>query len=113
MDKKIHEFAVQENSNLRLKKEQWLDMYLYTTIHEIFLCSFLVELYKWIAKLADSQGRWRLDGPIVWTLELVQRLEASEDNIVRAVDHWLDQILGGFFIEFSVETLVSYSKVER
>ena len=61
--------------------------------------------------------RWfhnrKLDDPIVWTLELVHRLEASEDNIVRAVDHWLDQIIGGFVTEFAVDTILSYSEAER
>ena len=65
MDKNVHEFATQENKNPRLKKEQWLDRYMYTEIHEIFLCSFLVDLYKWITNWADGQGTWRLDGPIV------------------------------------------------
>jgi len=49
----------------------------------------------------------------VWTPELVRRLEASEDKIARAIDHWLDQIIGGFIIEFAVDTLVSYSEAER
>lgn len=65
MDRKIHEFMAQEKRNPQLTKEQWLDRYLYTEIHEIFFSSFPVELYEWIVKLADSQGRWRLDGPIV------------------------------------------------
>jgi len=60
-------------------KELWLDRYLYIEIHEIFFYSFLVELYEWIAKLVNIQGRWRLDNSIVWTPELVRRLEASED----------------------------------
>ena len=55
-------------------------------------------------KLADSQGRWKLDGPIVWTPELVQILEASEDKITRTFDHWLDRIIGGFMTEFAVDT---------
>jgi len=90
LDRKIHEFTVQENKNPRLKKEQWLNRYLYIKIHEILFCTFLIELYEWIAKLVDGQGRWRLDGLIVWTQKLVGRLEASEDKIMRAVDHWLD-----------------------
>lgn len=77
-----------------------------------FFTSFPTELYTWIAKLADSQGNWELDGPIVWTLELVCRLEASEDKIVHTVDHWLNQIIGGFINEFVVDTSVSYSKAE-
>ena len=63
-------------------------------------------------KLADSQGRWKLDNPIVWTPELVHRLEALEDNIMCVVDHWLDQIIGGFVTEFAVDTSVSYGEVE-
>ena len=104
---------MQDNRDSRLTIEEWLDYYLYTEIHEIFFVYFPTKLYKWIAKLADSQGRWKLDGPIVWTPELVRRLEASEDKIVHAIDHWLDRIIGGFIIEFAVNTLVNYSEVER
>ena len=68
--------------------------------HEIFFASFPTKLYEWIMKLADSQGRCKLNKPIVWTPELVHRLEASEDKIARAVDHWLDWIIGGFITEF-------------
>ena len=73
----------------------------------------MINLYEWITKLADGQGSWRLDGPIVWNLELVRRLEEYEDNIVRAVDHWLDRFIGGFVTEFTVDTSVSYSEAER
>lgn len=82
-------------------------------IHEIFFASFPSELYEWIAKLADSQGRCSLDKPIVWIPELVRRLEASVDKIVQAVDHWLDRNIGGFITEFTVDTTVSYSEAER
>jgi len=67
---------LQENKNPRLTKEEWLDCYLYTEIHKIFFASFPIELYEWITKLVDSQGRWKLYNPIVWTPELVRRLEA-------------------------------------
>ena len=63
-------------------------------------------------RLANSQGRYKLDQLIVWTLELVRTLDASEDKIARAVDHWLDWIIGGFIIEFMVDTTMSYIKVE-
>jgi len=82
-------------------------------IHEIFFTFFPTELYEWIAKLADNQGKWKLNSPILWTLELVRRLEASEDKITRVIDHWLDLIIGGFIIEFAVDTSVSYSEAER
>ena len=113
MDKKIHEFMAQENKNPRLSKEEWLDCYLYTEIHEIFFASFPTNLYEWITKLANSQGSYKLDRPIVWTPELVHKLEASEDKIVHTVDHWLDRIIGGFITKFAVDTSVSYSEAER
>ena len=46
-------------------------------------------------------------------LELVCRLEASEDKIMHTVHHWLDQIIGGFITVFVVDTSVSYIKAER
>ena len=82
-------------------------------IHEIFFATFSSELYDWIATLAESEGRCKLDQPIVWIPELVRRLEASEDKIARAVDHFLDQIIGGFVTEFVIDTTVRYSEVER
>ena len=54
---------------------------MYTKIHKIFSSSFPSELYEWIVKLADIQGRCRLDKPIMWIPKLVQKLEASEDKI--------------------------------
>jgi len=67
LDQKIHELAAQENRNLCLSKEEWLNRYLYIEIHKIFFCTFPIELYEWLAKITDSQGRWKLDSPIVWT----------------------------------------------
>ena len=89
-----------------------MDWYVYTEIHGIFFASFPSELYEWITRLADSQGRCKLDQPIVWTPELVCRLEALEDKIVRVVDQWLDWIIGGFITGFVIDTTVSYSEEE-
>jgi len=69
-----------------MTKDWWLDRYLYIEIYEIFFFTFPIELYEWITKLADGQGRQRLDGLIVWTLELVLRLEAYEDKIAHTID---------------------------
>lgn len=43
----------------------------------------------------------------------MHRLKKSEDKIARDVDHWLDRIIGGFIIEFAIDTTVSYNEVER
>lgn len=112
-DLKLHKFTVQESRNRRVSEEDWLDRYIFTDIHEIFFVSFPIELYEWIARLADSVGRCRLDHPIMWTPELVRRLEAIEDKIAHAVDHWLDRVIGGFIIEFAIDTTVSYSEAKR
>ena len=90
-----------------------MERYLYTEIHKIFFASFPSELYEWIAKLADSQGRCRLDKPIVWTLELVRRLQGSEEKLAHTMDHWLNQIIGGFITKFAVDTTISYSETKR
>ena len=70
-------------------------------------------LYEWIAKLENNQGRCRLNKPVVWTPELVHRLGALEDKIVQAVDHWLNQIIGGIITEFTVDMTISYSEAEQ
>jgi len=75
--------------------------------------TFSSELYDWITRLADSQGRSKIDQSKVWASELVHKLEASEDNIVWVVDHWLDCIIEGFIIEFAIDTTVSYSEAKR
>ena len=49
----------------------------------------------------------------MWNPELVQRLEAFEDKIMHAIDHCLDQVIGGFVTEFTVDILVSYDEAER
>ena len=95
-----------------MSKEEWLNGYLFTDEHKIFFCSFLCELHEWLSKLADSQGTWRLDSPIVWNLELVRCLEASKNNIARDVDHWIDRIIGGFITELTIDTTISCNEVE-
>lgn len=112
LDMKSHEFTTQESKNPWLSKEELLDYYLYIEIHKCFFTPFPIELYEWITKLTYSQGRCKLEKPIVWTLELVRRLEESEDKIAHAIDHWLEWIIGGFIIEIVVDTLVSYSEAK-
>ena len=82
LDQKLHMFSTQENKNLWLSKEQWLNRYLYTDETKAFFCFFPCELHEWLSRLANIQGAWRHDDLIVWTPELVRRLEASKYNIV-------------------------------
>jgi len=96
-----------ENKSPQISEKRWLDRYIYTEIHKIFFASFSLGLYEWITRLANSTGRCKLDQPIVWTLQLVHRLEASKDKTVWALDHWLDQIIGWFITEFTIDITVS------
>lgn len=113
LDMKLHEFVVQENKNPQISEKRWLDRYIYIEIHEIIFTTFSLLLYEWIVRLADSLGSCKLDQLIVWTPELVRRLEASEDKIVRVVDHSLDRIIGGFITDFPMDTTVSCNEAER
>lgn len=88
-------------------------LYIYIYIHKIFFATFLVELYEWITRLVDSVGKCILENPIVWTSELGRKVEAIDDKISCAVDHWLNQVIGGFITEFAIDTTVSYGKAER
>ena len=75
IDQELHEFTAQENRNLHLSKEEWLQRYLYMEEHEVFFFYFLCELYKWLDKFVDSEPTWKLDNPFEWTPELVKHLE--------------------------------------
>ena len=81
LDQKIHKFATHENKTPQVSEKRWLYRDMYMEIQEIFFASFPSKLYEWIVRLANNQGRCRLNQPIVWTPKLVRRLEASEDKI--------------------------------
>ena len=55
IDQKLHECVSQENINLHLSKEEWLQRYLYTEEHKVLFFSFPCELYEWLAKLVDGK----------------------------------------------------------
>jgi len=66
-----------------------------------------------LSKLAKQKRCFWGDEPLVWTPELINRLKNVDNNISRAVDYWLDSILGGYITDFVVETLKSYIVAER
>jgi len=53
-DLKLHKFTVQENRKSWISEEDWVECYIYIDIHKVFFATFPVELYEWIARLADS-----------------------------------------------------------
>lgn len=96
-----------------MSKEEWLNRYLFTDEHDIFFCSFPCELHEWLSKLADSEDKWNLNSPIVWTRELVKCLEASKNKIVWDIDYWIDRIMGRFITEFAINMSTTYSEVKH
>jgi hypothetical protein len=49
------DFVNAQNKNLNLITEDWLEIYIFTDIHEIFFGGIHQELYEWLAILADTQ----------------------------------------------------------
>lgn len=113
IDQKLHMFETQENRNPWLSKEEWLKISLYTDKTKDFFYFFPCELHEWLSRLANSQGMWRLDDPIVWTPQLVRHMETLENNIMRAIDHQVDHILGGFFCELVIDMTIKYSEAKH
>ena len=44
---------------------------------------------------------------------VIERLKRVRNLVSRAVEFWLDSILEGYITEFVVDTITSYSEVER
>ena len=54
VESKEREFAIKENKNPRLSTEAWLQKHIFTDLHEIFFVTYAIQLYDWLAKLADK-----------------------------------------------------------
>ena len=113
LDRKILEFALQENKSTKLFDEQWVQKYIYTIVQEIFFFCFVYELQEWLSRLAEFHHCIKYDIVTEWTPELIQQVEKFDNKSIRAVDHWIDHLLGGFVTEFSIDQFVSYSEAER
>ena len=44
---------------------------------------------------------------------MVQEVTSVSNAVSRAVDLWVDSILQGYITEFAIDTITSYSEVER
>jgi hypothetical protein len=60
----------------------------------------------------DNNGRYQNVASRIWTPELVRKRNYESNNTSHTVDLWLDNILGGYIIEFTVDCTQSYSVVE-
>ena len=112
-EKQIQEFSIKENRSTKLIAEKWKNKYIFTEVQEIFFVTFMHELQEWLARLVEFQTCWKDDQVTQWTPKLIQRLEKAEKTITRMVDHWVDSVLGGFLMEFTIDQFVSYSEAEQ
>jgi hypothetical protein len=70
-------------------------------------------LIEWLGRLVENVGRYRVEALRNWTPEQIRQFNMVSNKVPLAVDLWLNNILGGYIIEFSVDCTQSYSVVER
>jgi hypothetical protein len=107
------DFAKAHNKNLNVSTEDWLGRHIFTDIHKIFFGGIHKEIYKWLARLADTQFEIRLRPPVVWMSTLIKKVKRVDNAISRAFDHWFDSTIGVYITEFSIDRVESYSQTKR
>ena len=112
-DIKLREFVEAKNQNMKLSMGHWLDRYIHDDPHEWFFCEFPILLHDWMAKLISKKTKFQGGELTSWTLELIQELQETDNKPSQAVEAWLDSILEGYNIGFSVDNNNSFSKAER
>jgi hypothetical protein len=105
LERKERDFAQQENKNPRMSDKQWMQGYVYTYLHEIFFGKFPIILIEWLERLVEKIGRYKDVAPRNWTPELVRQLNFVSNPTTRAIDFWLDIILGGYVTKFAVDCI--------
>jgi hypothetical protein len=96
-----------------MSDKKWMQKYVFTDLHEIFFGEFPKILTEWLERLVEKTGRFSVAAPKNWTPELVKQLNSVSNPTTRAVDFWLDSVLGGYVTEFVVDCIQSYSVAER
>jgi hypothetical protein len=90
-----------------------LGRYIFTNIHEIFFGGVHKDLYKWLARLVDTQFEIKSRPPMVWTTTLIKKVKRVDNAKSRVVDLWFDSTIGGYITEFSINRFKSYIQAER
>jgi hypothetical protein len=96
-----------------MSDKQWMQRYVFTDLHEIFFGKFPKILTEWLERLVEKTGRFSVVASKNWTPELVRQLNSISNPTTRAIDFWLDSVLGGYVTEFAVDCIQSYSVAER
>ena len=113
VDFKALEFAREENEGSWLNPAKWLERYLYTDIHEIFFFEFHILLYEWFFKWPTQWKKFQERESREWSPQLIQQLKRTSNPISKSIDFLVDSILGGYITKVIIDTIRSYSEVER
>jgi hypothetical protein len=81
-----------------MSEKQWMQRYVFTDLHEILFGKFPKILTDWLERLVEKIGRFSATVSWNWTLELVRQLNLVSNPATRAIDFWLDSVLGGYVI---------------
>ena len=112
VEQKERTFAAKENNNSKISTEEWLQRYLFTDLHEIFVSEFPIIFYEWIAIITQKKNCFKAT-PTIWNDVTINYLKSVSNSISRAMDYWFDSIIGGYITEFAVDTVKYYSAAER
>jgi hypothetical protein len=96
-----------------MSDEKWMEIYVYTYLHENFFGEFLIILADYLERLVENTIRYRTAEPRNWTRELVRQQNYVRNKNSRTIDLWLDNIFGGYITKFAVNCTHSYSVAER
>lgn len=79
----------------------------------MFFREFPIILIEWLERLVENIGRCRAEALRNWTPELIRQLNTISNKVSRAIDFWLNSILGSYIIEFAVDCTQSCNVAER
>ena len=52
LEAKGHEFSINQNNNLQINLDKWLQRYVFIELHEIFFVDFFNVLDEWLQRLS-------------------------------------------------------------
>jgi hypothetical protein len=82
--------------NPQMSENKWMQRYLYMDLHEILFGEFPIILTEWLEILVEKNGRYNVVVLRNWTPKLVRQLNPVSNPTTRAIDFWLDNIVGGY-----------------
>ena len=96
-----------------MSAKNWVEVYIYSDIHEIFFAEFPVIVHEWLSRLVRRQTNFQRREVVKWNEQLVHKVTSASNTISRAIDFWVESILQGYITKFVVEAITSYSEAER